>query len=353
MKKTKIIATIGPSSEDIGTLLYFAENQVKIARLNFSHATPQWHQEIGKRAKQAGLELLVDLAGPKVLLGDLEYDLDVSPNNNLILEKQLPNKTYPYWERIDENRVLILPCLFDLTKFLQPKHPILIDDGKIELETEKVEKKRVYCKVVFGGKVKTHKGMNLPKTDLKIDFLVERDKAFLEEVLPVLKPKYIAPSFVKTTQDLFLLKEFIKTIKVPLKDSKEVYQPKICTKIEMSKAVLEDNLISIIKNSDMIMIARGDLALETHPLHIKVPFLQAKIVKNCQQLGKPFIIATQILESMFSSPVPTRAEISDLYRAVVIDQSDYVMLSAESAAGKFPRKCVKLMSDLIEISQKL
>jgi pyruvate kinase len=165
--------------------------------------------------------------------------------------------------------------------------------------------------------------------------------------LPVLKPEVVAVSFVKTVKDLELLKSFIKKILSENKISD--YFPKICPKLEMGEAVKDENLETIVDFSDLVMIARGDLALEAHPLHINVPFNQEKIKHVCRQQNKPFIVATQILESMIDSPVPTRSEVSDLYRAVILDEADFVMLSAESAAGKYGRKCVDLMKTMIKL----
>ena len=191
----------------------------------------------------------------------------------------------------------------------------------------------------------------MPLSSIDIDFLVSRDREFLSKVIPAIKPEYVAPSFVKTKADLDKLRDFLKTI---LAENGIVnYFPKICTKVEMGEAVEDANLNEIVNDSDMIMIARGDLAVETVPNHIKVPFYQENIKRLCKQKGKPFIVATQILETMSDNPVPTRAEMSDLYRAVVLDEADYVMLSGESAAGQFPQKCVQLMHDMIRLSPEL
>lgn len=348
---TRIITTIGPSSQDIGTLLYFAEHKVEYARLNYSHNVPEWHIEIGKKARQAGLKLLADLSGPKIRLGDIEHDLDIQDGQNVIFEKQLPEKSYPYWEKLEDFEAPVLPTNIDLSEFLKVDKDILVDDGKLHLICKKVSGERVQAQVIFGGKVKTHKGINLPGTDVRIPFLTERDKAFLRSTLDILRPEYVANSFVKTAQDVRNNKEFIRN----LLNERGVsdYFPKICTKVEMGEAVQPENLAQIIDESDMIMIARGDLALESHPLHTRVPFVQEEIKKLCNQKNKPFIVATQVLESMANSPVPTRAEVSDLYRAVVLDKANYVMLSGESASGEFPRKCVDLMETMILEGEKL
>ena len=194
----------------------------------------------------------------------------------------------------------------------------------------------------------------MPGTELEIDFLVEKDKAMLKRTLREMQPEFVAPSFVKNIDDLMILESFLEEIlgyKKPKKgENSQNYFPKLCTKLEMAEVVEDKNLLEIIEYSDMLMIARGDLALETFPLHITVPVLQDKIIKICQQKNKPFVVATQILESMVNSPVPTRAEMSDLYRATHLNKADFIMLSAESAAGNFPLKCVELMSKMIDLA---
>ncbi len=349
---TKIITTIGPASDNEEMLSFFVKNKVEIARLNFSHNTPQWHIETGKKARNKGLKLMLDLAGPKVLLGNLKLESELETGKEVIIEKENPERDYPDWERSKEDKqTMVLPTYLDFYDYVNIDSIILIDDGKVQLKVKEKKDNRLLCDVIFGGKVKSHKGINLPKTKLNIDFLVDRDKDFLKIVLPELKPEFVAPSFVKTVDDLNLLKVFIEKI---LKDNNiNDYFPKICTKLEMSEAVENDiNLINIIDNSDMLMIARGDLALETNPLHIKVPFLQDKIIDFCRKKDKPFVVATQILESMFISPVPLRSEISDLYRATKINKANYIMLSGETAAGKFPKKCVELMSQMIDLAEE-
>jgi pyruvate kinase len=157
----------------------------------------------------------------------------------------------------------------------------------------------------------------------------------------------VATSFVKTIDDIHRLKKAIQDSLGNIKN----YFPKIIAKIEMAEAIEPTNITDIINECYMIMIARGDLALETTPVHIRVPFIQADLVQRCQKHNKPFIVATQILESMITCPVPTRAEVSDLYRAVVLDKANYVMLSGEAAVGQYPKECVTLMHDLIHYNK--
>jgi pyruvate kinase len=339
---TKIVTTIGPASEDREVLEFFREHSVNIARLNFSHNSPDWHIDTGRKCRELGFTLMADLAGPKILFGHLAVEKTFVESGEVIgIEKQNLRHEYPYK---DQSRQ-VLPCQFHIEEFAKEGQPVLIDDGKVQAEVLEVVGSKVFCLVRHGGPIKSNKAINMPLSSIDIDFLVERDREFLAKVLPAIQPEYVAPSFVKTKEDLDKLKHFLRMI---LNDHQIAgYFPKICTKVEMGEAVIPENLVEIVRESDMIMIARGDLALETLPNHIKVPFYQEQMKRLCRAQGKPFIVATQILETMADNPVPTRAEMSDLYRAVVLDQADYVMLSGESAAGQFPEKCVELMHQMI------
>jgi pyruvate kinase len=342
---TQIVTTIGPACDDAETLKFFADHGVAIARLNFSHGTADWHIKTGKLARSKGLKLMVDLAGPKVLVGDLDHTQELITGNTVIFEKQKEHTIYPTWTEYQGRQTLTMPSLFALEKFVKPGHDLLIDDGKLLLSIDDVQGEQVICTVQAGGLVKNHKGINLPDSEISIDFMVERDRELLQDVIPELLPEIIAPSFVKSKQDLETLQNFLEQIKT--EHGLDDYNPQICTKIEMGEAV--QNLEDIVDMSDMIMVARGDLALETKPLHIKVPFLQEELVTLCKKANKPCIVATQMLESMIENPVPTRAEVSDIYRAVALNQSNYIMLSGETAAGKHPREAVKLMHDIISL----
>jgi pyruvate kinase len=347
---SKIITTIGPASESSEVLQYFKDHKVQIARLNFSHNVVDWHIQTGLKARQVGLELMVDLAGPKILVGELGGDLILETGKKVIIEFEKFGQTYPYNETINGEEMVVIPSYLEFAEFVEVGKAVLIDDGKVELQVSQKIDNRLICDIIFGSKVRSHKGINLPGSDVKIDFLVERDREFLTAVLPVLMPEYVAPSFVKTFADVEYLETFMKEILTS--QGITDYFPKIVTKVEMEAAVSDENLPLIVGKSDIIMIARGDLALETYPLHVRVPFLQEKIKQECLKQKTPFVVATQILESMFSSPVPCRAEVSDLYRAVVLDKADFVMLSGESAAGGFAKECVKLMETMIDFVDK-
>jgi pyruvate kinase len=342
---TKIITTIGPASFNPETLEFYKSHGVAIARLNFSHGSSEKHIEMANTCRSYGMEILVDTAGPKVLLGSLVTNTTIETGHLIRFELQDTTKSYPYNEVINGEEHLVIPCQFNMHDFVEVGALVLIDDGKLSLVTDEVTETGVIATVTFGGLVKSNKGVNLPGTNVNIPFLVARDLELIAAVVPVVKPEWIAPSFVKTIEDIKTLTDFLETLEGV--GVSKGYMPKICTKVEMDEAIT--NFDSILEVSDMIMIARGDLAVETTPAHIMVPGLQDMMAEKCQAAGKPFIVATQILESMMESPVPTRAEVSDLYRAVKYNKADYVMLSGESAAGAFPKECVDLMWTMINL----
>ncbi|UJR28769.1 hypothetical protein I4U23_009995 [Adineta vaga] len=344
---TKIITTLGPASDNPEVLQYFKEHSVEIARLNGSHGIIEEHLRIAKLAVNAGLDLMLDLPGPKIRLGEIhDKTLTVKTGEKVFIEKEkdeTETKIIPI-----ENGIKILPCQFSIEKSTKINDTVYVDDGKLQFRVLKVENNRIQVEALNSGPVKSHKGVNLPYGKIDIDFLTENDHRLLEKLLPIIKPKYVATSFVKTVNDIHRLKQAIdETLSL-----KQNYYPKIIAKIEMAEAIEIPNITNIINECDMIMIARGDLALETTPVHIRVPFIQTDLVQRCRQQSKPFIIATQILESMITCPVPTRAEVSDLYRAVVLDQANYVMLSGEAAIGQYPKECVTFMHDLIYYNEK-
>jgi pyruvate kinase len=355
---TKIITTLGPASGNPEVLKYFKEHSVEIARLNGSHGIIEEHLRIANLAMNAGLDLMLDLPGPKIRLGEInDKSLSVKTGEKVIIEKEKDSNIQK------ENEFKTFPCQFAIEKSTKVNDIVYIDDGKLQFRVLNIENNRVLAEALNNGPVKSHKGVNLPcklilqRTQNKrnsfsdgkidIDFLTENDHRLLEKLLPIIKPKYVATSFVKTINDIHRLKKAIKDVLNNTND----YFPQIIAKIEMAEAIEPKNITDLINECDMIMIARGDLALETTPVHIRVPFIQADLVQRCQKHKKPFIIATQILESMITCPVPTRAEVSDLYRAVILDQANYVMLSGEAAVGQYPKECVTIMHDLINFNE--
>ena len=346
MPKTKIITTIGPSSLSNETLNFFKEHSVEYARLNFSHSASDWHIDAGNKCRQFGLSLLMDLGGPKIRLGILHEDTKLKTNSECVLELSNESKSYPYKLSTGE---IVLPIAVDVSKALAEGRFVLVDDGKLKLEVLKVESGLVFCKVLSGGIFKSRKGVNLPKSSLDISFLTDRDKQMIKDTLKHLKPEVVACSFVKSAKDIEQMKDYIAQV-IKEDEIDPNYFPKICAKLEQHEVFADNNLEELVQVCDLIMIARGDLALEVTPAHIILPFLQEKIERACRKYNKPFVVATQILESMIDCPVPTRAEVSDLYRAVVLDQADYIMLSGESAMGNYPIECVTLMHSMIRDS---
>jgi pyruvate kinase len=339
---TQIIATIGPASMDESILTYFKENSVRYARLNTSHGEASWHIATGEMCKKAGLEVLLDLCGPKIRLGQMQRNVEVQAGHEIMLELEDMKLEYPR----KHGSTFIIPVAVDIFDIISPGQTILIDDGKLNMETISVSGKQALVRVIFGGTVKPRKGINVPGRSPNLNFLTSRDIEMLQTILPVLKPEVIAASFVQKPENMIELAE--KVNEIIIDNGITGYKPLLCPKIEQSEAVVPSVLAEIVENSDLIMVARGDLALETEPLHIEVPFLQEKIKQECKKQNKAFIVATQVLETMTDNPVPTRAEVSDLYRAVITDEADYVMLSGETAAGSFPKQAVSMMHEMIK-----
>lgn len=343
---TKIISTIGPSSESRETLEFFAQQSVQIARFNASHNNGGWHIETAQKAQEAGLEILLDLPGPKLRLGDFSGARKVETGDKIVLESRKSNKKYPYYT----GKNIVIPVSQGIIDILDKDEELLVNDGLLRLVVEKKKESFVVVRAMNAGTISSKKSINLPESELAIDFMTPRDIDFIENVIPRMQPDYVAISFVKNIEDIKNVKKKIQEV---IEDKGLAhYTPKIVAKIETQSAVADENLTDIIKNVDMVMIARGDLALETTPNHIKVPFLQDKIVQKCQQNTKPFVVATQILQSMTGSPSPTRAEMSDLYRAVVINQASYVMLSGETASGQYPHETVTVIDSILKYSKK-
>ncbi len=327
-KKTKIICTIGPASESVKILTEMVKNGMNVARLNFSHGDHENHALLIKNirtvAKKTGenIAIIQDLHGPKIRVHEMKQPLDVKVGQKVIIGQDFD---------LD----------LDVKKSIKPKQRILIEDGLIELEVQKVFGKLVYCIALSPGKIQSHKGVNLPRTELKIPILGEKD---IDDLKFGLKQDvdYIALSFVRNKKDVQNLKKLIKQY-----NPKNLTPPRIIAKIEKPEAV--KNFDSILKEADAVMVARGDLGVEIP--EAEVPIVQKEIIQKCLAAAKPVIVATQMLDSMIRNPRPTRAEVSDVANAV-IDQTDCVMLSGETAFGKFPVKVVSEMNRIIQQTEK-
>ncbi len=324
-KKTKIIATIGPSTESQKQLETLIENGVDVIRLNFSHNTNEWHQRTHDNARKASkrikkrIAILQDLSGPKIRIGKIQ-------ENGVTLKKG--EKLILTTKNIIGNEKVISINYKNLPLEIKAGSVIKIEDGKKTLLVEKTTKTEIYTEVIDGGFLSSHKGVNVPGTKLSISSLTAKDK---KDVLFGIKNNvdFIAFSFVQTKNDVIQLRKIL---------NKHKSNAKIIVKIETAPAI--ENFDEILKETDAVMIARGDLAIEIGAE--KVPYIQKEIIKKCNALGKPVITATQMLDSMEHSPVPTRAEVSDIANAI-LDGTDAIMLSGETTIGEYPVEAVKTM----------
>jgi pyruvate kinase len=327
--KTKILATIGPASNNYDTLLSLANAGANVFRLNFSHGTHDGHREVVKLIRQINEEtglnigILQDLQGPKIRVGEMENGgVQINPGQKITITN----------EPVVGNAELVSTVYKNLPNDVEQGDRILIDDGNIELAVNNTDGKNVRCVVIHGGVLKSRKGINLPNTKVSAPSLTDKDLEDLEFGLKQ-DVDWIALSFVRTAGDI---KDLRERIKASGKDCK------IVAKIEKPEALA--NIDEIIDATDAIMVARGDLGVEV-PME-RVPLWQKQMVTKCKLAAKPVIIATQMLESMISHPRPTRAETNDVATAV-LDGADAVMLSAETASGQFPVTAVKAMSSII------
>lgn len=328
-RRTKIVATIGPASRSRENLKKAMMAGMNVARLNFSHGSHEDHAEVIRNIRELSTELgapvtiLQDLQGPKIRVGRFE-----NGSIDLVEGEQVVVTT----EKVMGGPGLIPTDYKDLPKSSRPGNRIMLDDGLLELRIDRVEDPRVYCTVIFGGELKDRKGINIPGGELAIECLTEKDLRDLDFGLAQ-GVDYIALSFVRKGDDIRQLQDIIK---------RTAPGTRIVAKIEMLEAI--DNLEEIVRLSDAIMVARGDLAVEIG--QTRLPQVQKQIVQLCNKIGCPVITATQMLDSMTENPRPTRAEITDVANAV-LDGSDALMLSAETASGKYPFKCIQTMHEII------
>ena len=328
--KTKIICTLGPASQSVKQLVELIQAGMDVARLNFSHGTLEDHLSAIKNVREASkltgeyITILQDLCGPKIRTGKLQ--------NKFIELKEGATFTFTIDEMMgDEHRVST--TYRELPEDVQAGDIVLLDDGKMSLRVLAKTANDVECIVVNGGILKENKGMNLPGIKLSTPSLTEKDQEDLKFGL-LHDVDYVALSFVRSAGDIRLLRSIIQQqtkTRVP-----------IVAKIEMKEAI--DAIDSIVAETDVVMVARGDLGVEMMPED--VPILQKMIVRKCNEAGVPVIIATQMLESMIENPRPTRAEASDVANAV-LDGADAVMLSAETSVGKYPVDTVQTMDRII------
>ena len=329
LRATKIVSTLGPSSCDYKNIKSLLISGVNVFRLNFSHGTQEDHLKsiriIRKLENELNFQIaiLADLQGPKFRIGKVE--------ENIILKK---DETFKFDKKKiigDRNRVYLSHR--EIYKCVIKKSIILLDDGKIKLEVVKKNNDEITTKILVGGILNSNKGLNLPNVILDAEPLTLKDKKDLKFILEN-KVEWVAISFVQKLSDVLKVKKIVKE------------KAAIISKIEKPSAL--NDLSEIIDASDAVMVARGDLGVELPPE--RVPGIQKDIILACRTVGKPVIVATQMLESMILSPSPTRAEASDVATAV-FDGADAVMLSAETAVGKYPIETVKIMDRIIKASE--
>ena len=327
--KTKIVATVGPATNSKEMLLALAEAGVNVFRLNFSHGTHEGHLQVIQHLralneeKKYNLCILQDLQGPKIRTNQVENgEITVEEGDELVITS----------EDMVGNSQKISTSYQSLPTDVAVGDAILIDDGKIELKVVRASGNEVTTQVIYGGPIKSRKGINLPDTKISAPSLTEKDH---EDLLFGLSQDvdWIALSFVRSAADIHQIKEIIRA------EGKEIM---VVAKIEKPQAI--KNIDEIIAATDGVMVARGDLGVEI-PME-EVPLIQKMIVQKCNAVAKPVIIATQMMESMIENPRPTRAETNDVANGVM-DGADAIMLSAETASGKYPIQAVRSMMKTI------
>ncbi len=333
-KRTKIVATIGPSSRDEETIREMIRRGMNVARINFSHGDHATHGEninrIRKIAKEEGqiIAILSDIQGPKIRIGKVV-------NEPLILKKG-DQVTFTLDNVPGENGLISLPhpeFIQDIKSGMQ----LLLDDGNMEMTVLQTIPRGLLCEAAIPGVLSSRKGVMAPKARLTLSAITDKDRADVEFALSM-KTEYLAMSFVRSEDDIREMRWLIKHLGGDVA---------VISKIEKHEAL--ENIEAIIEVSDGIMVARGDLGIET-PAE-EVPFHQKRIISLCNEAGKPVITATQMLNSMVESPRPTRAEASDVYNAI-LDGTDAVMLSNETAAGKYPLIAVETMARIAVIAEQ-
>lgn len=334
LKKTKIVCTIGPATECEKSLESLVNAGMNVMRLNFSHGDFAEHQlrvdNIHKVIKKTGKQVAImqDLSGPKIRTGETEKGIiTLVEGENIILtvDKIVGN----------EKKISINYPLF--AKEVKVGDPVLMHDGKKKLEVVAINGNDVTCKILVGGEMKDRRGINLPGSDLSVSSITEKDRTDIQFGIKN-NVDFFALSFVRRPEDITELRGILEQAK---------FDARIIAKIETPQSL--ECIDEIIKLADGIMVARGDLAIEI-PAE-DVPLVQKMIIQKCNQAGKPVITATQMLESMINSPVPTRAEVSDIANAI-LDGTDAIMLSEETTLGQYPVKAVQMMAKIAERIEK-
>ena len=354
---TKIIATLGPASNTEAMIESLILEGVRVFRINFSHGNLEEHEKVFNRIRKISSEIgipvgiLGDLAGPKIRVGKVKPPGVYLKPGKLVEFQKDEIETCP--QEADHDRIVFSTTFPTIINEVQVKEKILLNDGNVELICREKKPDRIICEVLVGGLISSSKGVNLPETQLSVPSLTDKDIACVEFAVKM-NFDFLALSFVRSGADVRLLKDHLKKLgarpSLPSYEDGQETSPDISveelvqiipviSKIEKPQAI--DDLKSILDETDGIMVARGDLGVEMDLAEVAV--LQKKIIQMCKSNGTPVIVATQMLESMIQSPVPTRAEVSDVANAI-FDGADAVMLSGETAVGHYPLETVRMMN---------
>lgn len=333
-RRAKIVATIGPACQDEDTLEKLIRAGMNVARLNFSHGTHAEHAEriaaIRRIAEKLGVAvgILQDLQGPKIRVGTLDPALELAAGERVTL--------YAEGHQPPADGNAQLPVAFsEIFGAVAPGNRILLDDGHLALQVEESHEWNLTAKVSVGGKLSSHKGINLPGAKLTIPGFTEKDRADLAFGLSQ-NVDFVAISFVRSAQDILTVRQAMEDL------DEQGVRPPVIAKLEKPEALT--NLEEILNAADGVMVARGDLGVEMSPE--RVPTEQKRIIRQANLHGKMVITATQMLDSMIINPLPTRAEASDVANAI-FDGTDAVMLSGETASGAYPVEAVEMMDRIV------
>ncbi len=331
MRKTKIIATLGPATDSAEMIGQLIDAGLNIFRLNMSHAAHDWVRRVVKDIRAAAaarnlcIGILMDTQGPAIRTGDLRVPLKLRPGEKFVFtvrgakSEEVNSVDVNYAEFVDDIKV---------------DDVVLVDNGAIQMKVLAKHGPRVECEILTDGQLGSRRHINLPGVKVSLPAMTEKDVADIKLGLE-LAVDYIALSFVRSAKDMRQLRKFVSKAKH--------HRPLCIAKIEDQEAI--KNIDAIVQESDAVMVARGDLGIEVP--YEELPIIQRRIVKACLHVGRPVIVATHMLESMIQSPMPTRAEVTDVANAVY-EQADAIMLSGETTVGKYPLKCVEVFDRIAQ-----